>query len=72
MRLTVLYVVLNNSCDIEVEIRVAAEGTRTILAELTHSELERHGEGYEQLYALFEPPALGRASETANTAKEAS
>ena len=40
----------------EVEIRFTAEGPATTFVELTHSKLERHGEGYEQLRALFDGP----------------
>ena len=40
----------------EVEIRFTAEGPGTSLVELDHSKLERHGEGYEQLRALFDGP----------------
>jgi uncharacterized protein YndB with AHSA1/START domain len=40
----------------EVEIRFTAEGPGTTLVELEHSKLERHGEGYEQLRALFDGP----------------
>jgi hypothetical protein len=40
----------------EVEIRFTAEGPRTTLIELEHSKLERHGEGYEQLRAIFDGP----------------
>jgi uncharacterized protein YndB with AHSA1/START domain len=40
----------------EVEIRFTAESPSTTLVELTHSKLERHGEGYEQLRALFDGP----------------
>ncbi len=40
----------------EVEIRFTAESPVTTLVELTHSKLERHGEGYEQLRALFDGP----------------
>ena len=40
----------------EVEIRFSsAEGGAT-LVELEHSKLERHGEGYQQLRALFDGP----------------
>jgi uncharacterized protein YndB with AHSA1/START domain len=39
----------------EVEIRFMAEGLGT-LVELEHSKLERHGEGYEQLRAMFDGP----------------
>ena len=39
----------------EVEIRFMADGLGT-LVELEHSKLERHGEGYEQLRALFDGP----------------
>jgi len=41
----------------EVEIRFTEEGPATTFIELTHSKLERHGEGYEQLKAMFESPA---------------
>jgi uncharacterized protein YndB with AHSA1/START domain len=40
----------------EVEIRFSADGAGTTLVELEHSKLERHGEGYEQLRALFDGP----------------
>lgn len=40
----------------EVEIRFTAEGPAATLVELTHSKLERHGEGYEQLRAIFDGP----------------
>lgn len=40
----------------ELEIRFTAEGERATLVELAHSKLERHGEGYEQLRALFDGP----------------
>ena len=40
----------------EVEIRFTAEGPGATLVELTHSKLERHGEGYEQLRAIFDGP----------------
>ena len=40
----------------EVEIRFTAEGPHATLVELEHSKLERHGEGYEQLRALFDGP----------------
>lgn len=40
----------------EVEIRFTAEGPGTTLVELEHSKLERHGEGYEQLRAMFDGP----------------
>jgi uncharacterized protein YndB with AHSA1/START domain len=39
----------------EVEIRFMADGLGT-LVELEHSKLERHGEGYEQLRAIFDGP----------------
>ena len=32
------------------------KGPGTTLVELEHSKLERHGEGYEQLRALFDGP----------------
>ena len=38
----------------EVEVRFMAEGPRETLVELVHSKLERHGEGYEQLRAMFD------------------
>ncbi len=40
----------------EVEIRFTAQAPGTTLVELTHSKLERHGEGYEQLRAIFDGP----------------
>jgi uncharacterized protein YndB with AHSA1/START domain len=40
----------------EVEIRFTAENPAATLVELTHSRLERHGEGYEQLRAIFDGP----------------
>jgi len=40
----------------EVEIRFTAEGPGATLVELEHSKLERHGEGYEQLRAIFDGP----------------
>jgi len=40
----------------EVEIRFTPEGDGTTLVELEHSKLERHGEGYQQLRALFDGP----------------
>jgi uncharacterized protein YndB with AHSA1/START domain len=40
----------------EVEIRFMADGPEATLVELEHSKLERHGEGYEQLRALFDGP----------------
>lgn len=40
----------------EVEIRFTSEGTDATLVELTHSKIERHGEGAEQLHALFDGP----------------
>jgi hypothetical protein len=40
----------------EVEIRFTAEGPGATFVELTHSKLERHGEGYAQLRALFDGP----------------
>jgi hypothetical protein len=47
----------------EVEIRFTAEGPETALVELEHSKLERHGEGYDQLRAIFDGPwRLGRHS----------
>ncbi len=40
----------------EVEIRFTAEGPDATLVELVHSKLDRHGEGYEQLRAIFDGP----------------
>ena len=40
----------------EVEIRFTAEPAGTTLVELTHSKLERHGEGAEQLREIFDGP----------------
>ena len=40
----------------EVEIRFTAEPGGTTLVELTHSKIERHGEGAEQLRELFDGP----------------
>jgi hypothetical protein len=40
----------------EVEVRFTPESERTTLVELTHSKLERHGEGYEQSRAVFDGP----------------
>lgn len=40
----------------EVEFRFRAEGPSTTIVELEHSKLERHGEGYQQLRALFDGP----------------
>ncbi len=40
----------------EVEIRFTPEPDGMTLVQLTHSKLERHGEGYEQLRAMFESP----------------
>ncbi len=40
----------------EVEIRFTEEGPSATLVELTHSHIERHGEGYEQLRALLDGP----------------
>jgi len=64
----------------EVEVRFIVEGPGATLVELVHSKLERHGEGYEQLRALFEKPtawqgvlecyAKGVELETTNTTKE--
>ena len=41
----------------EVEIRFIPEDNGMTLVELTHSKLERHGEGYEKLRELFDGPA---------------
>ncbi|MGA2887079.1 MAG: SRPBCC family protein [Terracidiphilus sp.] len=40
----------------EVEIRFTADGLGATLVELEHSKLERHGEGCEQLRAIFDGP----------------
>ncbi len=40
----------------EIEIRFTAEEPGITLVELTHSKLERHGEGYEKLRAALEGP----------------
>ena len=40
----------------ELEIRFTQEGPRATLVELEHGKLERHGEGHEQLRALFDGP----------------
>lgn len=40
----------------EVEIRFTAEGPHLTLVELEHSKLERHGEGHQQLRAIFDGP----------------
>src|SRR5262249_53422718 len=40
----------------ELEIRFTAENKGTTLVELTHSKLERHGEGAEQLRDMFDGP----------------
>jgi uncharacterized protein YndB with AHSA1/START domain len=40
----------------EVEIRFSSQGPHTTVVELQHSKLERHGEGYQQLRALFDGP----------------
>jgi uncharacterized protein YndB with AHSA1/START domain len=40
----------------EVEIRFTPDGPGVTLVELEHSKLERHGEGYQQLRAIFDGP----------------
>lgn len=55
----------------EVEIRFTADGDEATLVELEHSKLERHGEGYEALRALFDGPGawvaiLGSFAKTVN------
>ena len=60
----------------EVEIRFTSEAPQSTLVELTHSKLERHGEGYEQLRALFDGPGawgdiLNLYAERANAANPA-
>jgi uncharacterized protein YndB with AHSA1/START domain len=40
----------------EVEIRFTPDGSGATLVELEHSKLERHGEGYQQLRAIFDGP----------------
>jgi uncharacterized protein YndB with AHSA1/START domain len=55
----------------EVEIRFTTEGLSATLVELTHSGIERHGEGYEKLRAMMDGPGawehnlseFGRATE---------
>jgi hypothetical protein len=39
-----------------VQIRFTAETPGVTVVELEHSKLERHGEGYEQLRAVFDGP----------------
>ena len=45
----------------EVEIRFTAQSPATTLVELTHSKLQRHGEGFEQLRAIFDGPGAWSA-----------
>lgn len=40
----------------EVSIHFTKEGPNTTFVELEHSKLERHGEGWEQLRAIFDGP----------------
>lgn len=40
----------------EVEIRFTSEGPASTFVELTHSKLERHGEGYEQFRSALDGP----------------
>ena len=40
----------------EVQIRFTAETPGVTLVELEHSKLERHGDGYQQLRAIFDGP----------------
>jgi uncharacterized protein YndB with AHSA1/START domain len=40
----------------QVEVRFLPDGPSATLVELEHSKLERHGEGYEQLRAVFDGP----------------
>lgn len=40
----------------EVEIRFSADAEGSTLVELEHSKLERHGEGFQQLRAIFDGP----------------
>jgi hypothetical protein len=48
----------------DVELRFTSEGSSTTLVELTHSGLERHGEGYQQLREILDgPDAWGRTLE---------
>jgi uncharacterized protein YndB with AHSA1/START domain len=59
----------------EVQFRFTAEGPDATLVELEHSKLERHGEGYEQLRAIFDGPGawstlLALYAKTAEGAKE--
>jgi uncharacterized protein YndB with AHSA1/START domain len=41
----------------ELEIRFTPEGESITLVELTHSKIERHGEGAEQIREVFDSPA---------------
>lgn len=45
----------------QVEIRFLPDGPSATVVELEHSKLERHGEGYEQLRALFDGPGAWSA-----------
>jgi hypothetical protein len=40
----------------EVEVRFTAIDPATTIVELVHSHLERHGDGWEQLRAIFDGP----------------
>jgi hypothetical protein len=40
----------------DVELRFTAEGSSATLVQLTHSGIERHGEGYQQLREIFDGP----------------
>lgn len=40
----------------EVQIRFTAFGPSSTQVDLEHSKLERHGEGYEQLYTMLDSP----------------
>ncbi len=40
----------------DVELRFTAEGSSATLVELTHSGIERHGEGYQQLREILDGP----------------
>lgn len=47
---------LNPAKASEVEICFTPEGPAVTLVVLTHSKPERHGDGYEQLRAMFDGP----------------
>ena len=45
----------------QVDVTFKAEGPNATLVELVHSKLERHGDGYVQLRALFDSPGAWSA-----------